>query len=255
MKTGAAVTIGAIEKMSKSRRNTVDPDDIIASYGADTARWFMLSDSPPERNVIWSEDGVQGASRLVQRIYRLVGRIADIEPDQPDVEAGPAALDIVKAGHRTLAAVEDAFDRLHFNVAVARINELANALAAVLPADRGPEPGMSRAARTVGIMLVQMIAPMMPHLGEECWHRLGCQGLVAEAPWPEVDLSLVTEEVVTLPVQINGKRRGEVRVPRKADTASIESAVLSLDAVAQALDGRPARKIIIVPARIVNVVV
>ncbi|TDR87123.1 leucine--tRNA ligase [Enterovirga rhinocerotis] len=255
VKTGAPIVIGPIEKMSKSRKNTVDPDDIIASYGADTARWFMLSDSPPERDAIWSDEGVQGANRLMQRVYRLVNRIA-----APDF--GPAAPDAAKAAHRTLAAVEEAFERLHFNVAVARINELVNALSGV-SADRAKDappappadPSAVEQIRAATGMLLQMLAPMMPHLAEECWGILGRPGLVAEAAWPTLDRSLLVEDEVTLPVQINGKKRAEVTVARTADNSFVEQAVLSLDAVIRALEGKTPRKIVVVPQRIVNVVV
>lgn len=256
IETGAPVEIGPIEKMSKSKRNTVDPDEIIASYGADTARWFMLSDSPPERDAIWSDEGVQGAGRLQQRIYRLVNRIA-----APDFAPAGAmkALDIRKAAHKTLSAVEESFERLHFNVAVARINELVNQLATVASdqhgAARGDNADAVAAAREAVGFLIQMLAPMMPHLAEECWQVLGRPGMVAEADWPALDRSLLVEDEITLPVQINGKKRAEVTVPRDARNSVIEAAVLSLDEVVRALEGRTPRKIVIVPQRIVNVVV
>jgi leucyl-tRNA synthetase len=255
VETGSPVSIGPIEKMSKSRRNTVDPDDIIAGYGADTARWFMLSDSPPERDAIWSDEGVQGASRLQQRIYRLVTRIA-----APDFAPAETAPDLRKAAHRALAAVEEAFERLHFNVAVARINELVNALLSATP-EQGTKPSSSATSgspgngREAARVLVQLLAPMMPHLAEECWQVLGEQGLVAEAAWPVLDRSLLVEDEITLPVQINGKKRADVTVAREASNSTVEAAVLSLEAVVRALEGRSPRKVVIVPQRIVNVVV
>src|SRR6185312_13738388 len=163
------VSIGAVEKMSKSKRNTVDPDDIIGSYGADTARWFMLSDSPPERDVIWTEEGVQGAGRFVQRVWRLVNEAAG-HPPSPEP---PADTPLRRAAHKTLAAVEENIEALRFNVAVGRLYELANAL-------QGGLAGQDPAVREAAGLLVQMIAPMMPHLAEECWRALGHQGLVAE---------------------------------------------------------------------------
>jgi leucyl-tRNA synthetase len=251
--TGELVEIGSIEKMSKSKKNTVDPDDIIASYGADTARWFMLSDSPPERDVIWTEEGVQGAARFVQRIWRLVGEIADLE-----AAGTPAAGDhpLRRAAHKTLASVEDHIEALRFNVAVARIYELGNAVQAELQEVRAGRaaPDSPAALREATGLLVQMIAPMMPHLAEEAWEALGRQGLVAEAAWPEVDRSLLVENLVTLPVQVNGKKRADVTVARDADQATIEAAVLSLDAVRRAIEGRPVKKVVVVPQRIVNVV-
>jgi leucyl-tRNA synthetase len=263
LKSGAPVEIGAIEKMSKSKKNTVDPDDIIASYGADTARWFMLSDSPPERDVIWTEEGVQGAGRFVQRVWRLVNEVAALGD-----KAMPSSSDhpVRRAAHRTLAAVEENIEGLRFNVAVARIYELANAVQSELQSARLSETGSAAtpALREATELLVHMIAPMMPHLAEECWQALkgrghgepGLEGtkLVAEAAWPAVDRSLLVDDTVTLPVQVNGKKRADVTVARDADQAAIEAAVLSLDAVRRATEGRPVKKIIVVPQRIVNVV-
>ena len=257
-KTGEPVEIGPIEKMSKSKLNTVDPDDIMGSYGADTARWFMLSDSPPERDVIWTEEGVQGAHRFVQRAWRLVGELAErtSEPNGTNEEAlGPLGTAVRKAAHRALAAVEEDIERLRFNRCVAHIYEFANALQELLARAKGiEEPGLSRAFAEAGRIFVQILAPMMPHLAEECWQALGAARLVAENAWPAVDLSLLVEDAITLPVQVNGKKRADVTVARDADQAAIEAAVLSLEPVRRAMEGKPARKIIVVPQRIVNVV-
>ncbi len=162
-----------------------------------------------------------------------------------------------KAAHKALAAVEDDVERLRFNRCVAHVYELANTLQDLLVQARkgAPEPGHAGAWREAGRILIQILAPMMPHLAEECWEALGCRGLVAAAPWPEVDRSLLVEETVTLPVQVNGKKRADVTVPRDADQAAIEAAVLSLEGVQRAMEGKPLRKIIVVPQRIVNVVV
>ena len=269
--TGETVAIGAIEKMSKSKRNTIDPDEIIATYGADVARWFMLSDSPPERDVEWTERGVQGAWRFAQRLWRLVGEAGEIAQDAPaerPAAFGPAALQLRKATHRALAAVTADIEKLHFNVCVAHIYEFANTLNAVI-GDMGSEDGADLGAETGAVatpdfrwamreavnVLVQLFAPMMPHLAEECWASLGQATLVAQAPWPTLEPDLLIENTVTLPVQINGKKRAEVTVPRAAKPAEIEAAVLALDAVKKALDGKPPKKVIVVPGRIVNVVV
>jgi leucyl-tRNA synthetase len=260
--TGEKVEIGAIEKMSKSKRNTIDPDDIIASYGADVARWFMLSDSPPERDVEWTERGVQGAWRFSQRLWRLAGEGAEIgrkAPAERPAEFSPAALALRKASHRALANVTDDIEKLHFNVCVAHIYEFANVLNGVIGdmgSDEGaaPTPDFRWAMREAVNILVQLFNPMMPHLAEECWAVLGHKGLVAQAAWPEVERELLIEHTVTLPVQINGKKRAEVTVPRDAANADIEAAVLALDAVKQGLQGKPPKKVIIVPQRIVNVV-
>ena len=268
--TGEPVEIGAIEKMSKSKRNTVDPDDIIEAYGADVARWFMLSDSPPDRDVEWTERGVQGAWRFAQRLWRLVGEAAEIAKSAPaerPASFSPAAMTLRKAAHRALARVSDDIEKLHFNVCVAQIYEFANALNDVI-GDMGSETGSDRvdegaasapdfrwAMREAVNILVQLFAPMMPHLAEECWAALGHDTLVAQAAWPQVERALLVENTVTLPVQVNGKKRAEVTVARDAGNAEIEAAVLALDAVKKALDGKAPKKVIIVPGRIVNVVV
>jgi leucyl-tRNA synthetase len=258
VKTGAPIEIGSIEKMSKMKLNTVDPDDIIASYGADTARWFMLSDSPPERDVIWTEEGVQGAYRFVQRAWRLVSDLCDHASAANGHDAtvpGPLGESVRKAAHRALAAVEDDVERLRFNRCVAHIYELANALQELSVRARATdEPGVAIAFREAGRIFIQIVAPIMPHLAEECWEAMGFAGLASEAAWPEVDRALLVENAMTLPVQVNGKKRADVTVARDADQAAIEAAVLSLEAVQRAMEGKPPRKIIVVPQRIVNVV-
>ncbi|KMO41893.1 leucine--tRNA ligase [Methylobacterium aquaticum] len=249
VKTDAPIAIGAIEKMSKSKKNVVDPDDIIASYGADTARWFMLSDSPPERDVIWTEDGVQGASRFVQRVWRMVSDVAT-GGNEP---AGAGSEAVLKAAHKALAAVGDDIERLRFNRCVAHIYELANSLQEAVNAERGHAP--SPALREATLILVQLIAPMMPHLAETCWTALNQDGLVAEAAWPTLRNDLLVEDSVTMPVQINGRKRADVTVARDADQAAVQAAVLALEPVHRALEGKPPRKVIVVPLRIVNIVV
>ncbi|PWB66932.1 MAG: leucine--tRNA ligase [Bradyrhizobiaceae bacterium] len=255
--TGEEVKIGSIEKMSKSKRNTVDPDDIIGSYGADVARWFMLSDSPPERDVIWTEEGVQGAWRFVQRLWRLVQEAVAACGETTGVAGDDsAALAIRKAAHRALANVSEDIAKLRFNRCVAHVYELSNALQAGLASakGRGASPDTRVALREATEILVQLFQPMMPHLAEECWAALGHDRLAAEAPWPQADATLLTEETLTLPVQVNGKKRADVTVPRDAANSDIEAAVLQLDAVRRALDGKAPKKIIVVPQRIVNVV-
>jgi len=253
--TDESIAIGPIEKMSKSRKNVVDPDDIIASYGADTARWFMLSDSPPERDVIWTAAGVEGAYRFVQRVWRLVSEAA---PALRDVKAGLAtegeAAAISKAVHKVLKAVGEDIERLSFNKAVARIYELTNFLSAPLGAIESAATGVLPALREAVEVLITMMAPMMPHLAEECWAAIGGEGLVAERPWPAFNPQLVVDDEVVLPVQINGKKRGDLTIRRDADQLAVEQAALALDFVQKALGGKPPRKVIVVPQRIVNVV-
>ncbi|MGH6836725.1 MAG: leucine--tRNA ligase [Methylocella sp.] len=256
---GEEVAIGPIEKMSKSRKNTVDPDDIISAYGADTARWFVLSDSPPERDVIWTEEGVQGAAKFVQRLWRLAGELALVAAPAgtlPPANSSASAIEIRRAVQMSLIKVEEDIERLRFNRAVAQVHDLANKLSAAIGAveSENVEPDTRAAFREAADILVLMIAPMMPHLAEECWAALGHADLAAVTAWPVADRALVVEDTIALPVQVNGRKRADLVVARDAGRAAIEAAALALDPVRRALDGRPVKKIIIVPQRIVNVV-
>ncbi|WP_027488200.1 leucine--tRNA ligase [Allorhizobium undicola] len=256
--TGEEVIIGSIEKMSKSKKNVVDPDDILGSYGADTARFFVLSDSPPDRDVIWSEAGVEGAHRFVQRVWRLVSEAAATlasVPATPAKEGEGRA--VSQIAHKTLAAVQADLDKLAFNKSVARIYEFVNALANPLTQVAGGKAGESftAAVRDATEILIQIIAPMTPHLAEECWAVLGKEGMVAKAAWPAFDPELVAENDVTLPIQINGKKRAELTISRDADQNAVQAAVLGLEAVQAILQGQNPKKIIVVPQRIVNIVV
>ncbi|CAN2534338.1 Leucine--tRNA+ligase [Methylocapsa aurea] len=257
---GEEVAIGAIEKMSKSKRNTVDPDDIIASYGADTARLFVLSDSPPDRDVVWTEEGVQGAWRFVQRVYRLAGELGNVAAPvgaSAPAEFGAAALDVRKATHRTIAAVGDNIERLRFNTAIARIREYANELTTALDkVETVPvSADLAFAFREAADVFVQLIAPMTPHVAEECWSDLGHAEIIALAPWPKADPTLVAQDMISLPVQVNGKKRAEILVAHDADEATIREEALTQEAVLRAMEGKPLKKFILVPKRIVNVVV
>jgi leucyl-tRNA synthetase len=250
--------------MSKSKRNTVDPDDIIAAYGADTARWFMLSDSPPERDVNWTEKGVQGAWRFTQRLWRLINEAAPMAkaaPAERPAAFGETATALRKAAHGALAKVTDAVEKLHFNVAVAHIYEFTSAFAAALNDAKATAGGKAAvpadtafAVREAADILVTLFNPMMPHLAEECWAALGHTTLVAEAPWPKVEEALLVENVIVLPVQVNGKKRADVTVARDAAASAVEAAALALEPVQRALGGKPPKKVIVVPQRIVNVV-
>ena len=257
MKDGSGpVEIGSIEKMSKSKKNTVDPNEILSTWGADTARWFVLSDSPPDRDVIWTEAGVEGAHRFVQRVWRLLGDGLPLTAGKAAGERSEAALALAKATHKTLAAVEDDIEKLGFNRAVARLYEFANAIGRVVATGEAvtADPSLATALDEALDVLVRLIAPMMPHLSEECWTQLGRTGLVSEAPWPTCDRALVVDDTVTLPVQINGKKRAELTIARSAGEAEVREATLALDAVKAALGGNAPKKVIVVPLRIVNVV-
>jgi leucyl-tRNA synthetase len=255
-KTGEPILVGPIESMSKSKKNVVDPDDIIGAYGADTARWFMLSDTPPERDIEWTAGGVEGAYRFLQRIWRLVNEAADkgsgtSEPSETSADA----LELRRASHRAVAAVTAAIDRLRFNVAIAQIYELANALSAGLNA-AGAEPAadMQFALLEAAELFTRIAAPMVPHLAEECWAALGHDGLLAAEAWPTPNPGLILDDTVTIAVQVNGKRRDELRIARDAAKEDIEAAALKLDNVVRAIGGRKIKKVVIVPQRIVNVV-
>ncbi|NLS18994.1 leucine--tRNA ligase [Rhizobium sp. P40RR-XXII] len=258
LSNGEDIAIGSIEKMSKSKKNVVDPDDIIASYGADTARFFVLSDSPPDRDVIWSEAGVEGAHRFTQRMWRLVSEAAEA---LKMVESTPAkegdALAISQIAHRTLKAVQGDYDKLAFNKAVARIYEFVNALAAPLSRVATGQADVSyrSAVREAVEILIALVAPITPHLAEECSAVLGNVNMIATSAWPAYDEVLVIENEIVYPVQVNGKKRAELTIARDADQNAVQQAVLALDAVTSALNGQAPKKIIVVPQRIVNIVV
>jgi len=258
--SGQEVAIGATEKMSKSKKNTVDPDDIIAGYGADTARLFVLSDSPPDRDVIWSDEGVQGAWRFVQRLWRLTVELKNAAAAlgaAPPAEFGAEALELRKTTHRAIASVGEHIERLRFNSAIARIREFANELTSALDTVADPQIGadLAFAFRESANALVLMIAPMTPHVAEECWADLGNPGLAAQAPWPKADPTLVAQEMISLPVQVNGKKRGEILVAHDASESTVREEALKQDGVLRAMEGKPVKKFILVPKRIVNVVV
>jgi leucyl-tRNA synthetase len=252
--TGRPVLVGPPEKMSKSRKNVVDPDDIIAHYGADTARLFIVSDSPPDRDIIWTDAGVAGAGRQTQRISRLIDQV--VERGTPKRNGGPPslgpeALELRKAAHRALNSVSQTIEGLRYNVGVAQIYELTHALSAALETSG---EGLDWAIREATELLVRLIGPFMPHLAEDCWARLGYNTLLADQPWPEAEPALLVDDRITIAVQVNGKRRDELTVARTATKADIEAAALKLESVTRALQGRSVTRVIVVPQRIVNVV-
>ncbi|AIT07404.1 leucyl-tRNA synthetase [Sphingomonas taxi] len=237
--TGQPVTIGRVEKMSKSKKNTVDPEPIVDRYGADATRWFMLSDSPPERDLPWSESGIEGAWRFIQRLWRLF----DGDDGAAPGEGGDVALD--RKLHQTILGIEQDIEALAFNKAVAKLYELCTAI-------ERAEPTPSRNNAIYTLML--LVAPMVPHVAEEAWAAKGFDGLIADAAWPEVDPKLLVEDEVTIAVQVNGKLRDTLTLPKDMAREDIEAAALAADKIARLLDGKPPRKVIVVPGRLVNIV-
>lgn len=236
IESGEPVTAGRVEKMSKSKRNTVDPEPILDQYGADAVRWFMLSDSPPERDLEWSESGIEGASRFVQRVWRLATG-STVAPGED--------LDLKRKLHRTVAAVGDAIEALQFNKAVAQLYELTTAIEKAKPSETRHE-----AVRA----LILLAAPAAPHLGEEAWAVLGGSGMITDAQWPTYEPALLVDDEVTLAVQVNGKLRDTLSAPRGLDRAAAEALALASDKVQRQLNGATPRKVIVVPDRLVNIV-
>jgi leucyl-tRNA synthetase len=250
--TGQPVEVGGVEKMSKSKKNVVAPEEIFESHGADAARLFVLSDSPPERDVQWTASGLEGAWRLVHRIWSEF----DAHPADPFVESdahdADSAAELHRVTHRTIKAVTDAIEGFRFNSAIARIYEFLNTLKTWPVETAGPA---ALGARFEALSaLARLVAPFAPHLAEECWARLGNSGMVADAPWPVYDPELAAENELVLPVQVNGKRRSEIRAPVGAAAGEVEKIALGDADVRRHLEGLTVRKVIVVPDRIVNIV-
>ena len=234
--TGVEVEIGRVIKMSKSKKNVVDPDEIVAEYGADAIRWFMLSDSPPERDLPWSEAGIEGCAKFVQRLWRLFG--------QYDAAATGDDKAVDRKAHQAIAAASSDIEALSFNKAVARIYELTGVV-------EKAAPSASRSAAIRTILL--LVAPMMPHLAEEAWGAMGT-GLVADAAWPPVDPALLVEDEVTVAIQVRGKLRDTVTCPKGTSKEVLEALALASEKVQRALEGAAVKKVIVVPDRLVNLV-
>ncbi|GER05999.1 leucine--tRNA ligase [Iodidimonas muriae] len=251
--TGAAVEAGRVEKMSKSKRNVVDPDDIIDQYGADTARWFVLSDSPPERDLVWTETGIEGAWRFTQRLWRLVSGAQGSLVAPGTAIADPVSEDSLalrRVVHKAIAGVTADIEGLHLNRAVARLYELANAIGGCdVPQIN---PAVYREALE---SLVRLVSPMMPHLAEELWQSLGHKTLLAGADWPQADAAMLVDDTVTMGVQVGGKLRDTIVVAKDAPREDVEAVALASDKVMRAIDGKTVRKVVVVPNRIVNIVV
>ncbi len=241
--TGEKVEIIPSAKMSKSKKNVVDPMNIIAQFGADTARWFVMSDSPPERDVEWTASGAEAACKHLTRVWNLCDRIASLPDDLPPREDEA----LLRAMHRSIADVTFSIENFAFNKAIAKLYEFTNTLAK----SDASKPVRQQAMRT----LAQLMAPMVPHLAEDVWAHQGGEGLVVRAPWPKADPAMLVEDTVTLPIQINGKRRSEVTVPKDMPASEVEKLVLADETVIKVLAGGQPKKLIVVPGRIVNVVI
>jgi leucyl-tRNA synthetase len=240
--TDEPVTIGPSIKMSKSKKNVVAPEVIVDVYGADTIRWFMLSDTPPERDVEWTDEGAAGCWRFVQRIWRLIEEASDLPPPGA---APQGASELRRATHRAIAAVTDDVEHLRFNRAVAQVYTLAGAIdAKAVAADR----------REALETLVLLVGPMMPHLAESCWQALGHEEMVVDTAWPKADPALVKSDTITIAVQVNGKRRGEITVAADAGEEAVKAEALRDEGVIRSLEGKAPKRIIVVPQRIVNIV-
>ena len=244
--SGEPVSVGPSEKMSKSKKNVVAPETIIDIFGADTIRWFMLSDTPPERDIEWTDEGADSCWKFVQRIWRLVSEVENLPPPGTPLPEGPPH-ELRRATHRAIAAVTEDLAALRFNRAVAQIYSFTNAITAATDA-----PGAVR--REALEALVLLTGPMMPHLAESAWETLGHKPFVAAAPWPKADVALTAAETVTIAVQVNGKLRGTIAVAPGAAEDVVKTAAFDLEPVKRALDGKTPRKVIVVPNRIVNIV-
>ena len=249
---GSTVTVGRSEKMSKSKKNTVDPAHIIETYGADAARLFMLSDSPPARDMKWTDAGIEGAWRYLNRLWRMVADTPTGVGDLPSLEAmDDAAVTLVKAAHKATTQVTLALEEFRYNAAVAHIREFSNTIADLDLAAKGADPARHYAMVT----LARLANPLMPHITEEMWSALGGVGLLADQPWPEHDPALLVEDTVTLAVQVNGKKRGTIEVATDADKETCKRLALALPTVQAQMAGKQVSKVIVVPGKIVNVVV
>ncbi|HRD28434.1 MAG TPA: leucine--tRNA ligase [Caulobacter sp.] len=245
--TGETLLIGDIEKMSKSKKNVVAPEEISAQYGIDASRLFILSDSPPDRDVQWTTGGVEGASRFVQRVWSEF----DSEAGGGDAPVDPVrSEELRRATHKIIKAVTESIDQFKFNSGIARLYEFLNLLKGFPAADSSVAAARAEALSA----LARLIAPYTPHLAEECWLRMGGEGMIVDAPWPEYDPALTVDSELLLPVQVNGKRRGEIRVAADANEAQVRDKALADEAVSVHLAGLTVRKVIVVPGRIVNIV-
>ncbi|MBL1241357.1 MAG: leucine--tRNA ligase [OCS116 cluster bacterium] len=256
--TGETVTIGSVEKMSKSKKNVVDPTDFVTNFGADTARWFTISDSPPERDFLWTDAGVDGSYKFTQRIWRLVcensdGNVIDLTNVPKNLDALATSLRVIT--HKSIKNVSQAIENLHFNVAIAQIYMLTNAISSFASKADKKDTVTQFVLFEALTRLVQLFGPIMPHLAEECWQQLGYKNLAAEQAWPDFEQALTVDDTVSIAVQVNGKKRDILTISKDATKDQIEKAAFALEGVIRNIEGKTIVKKIIVPGRIVNIVV
>ncbi|HLK24683.1 MAG TPA: leucine--tRNA ligase [Caulobacteraceae bacterium] len=252
LETGEPVVIGDAEKMSKSKKNVVSPEEIAEAYGVDAARFFVMSDSPPDRDVQWTTGGIKGAWRLVNRIWELFDAHPAGAPAGDPSDSDPRAVELRRATHRVIKALTEAIEDFRFNSGIARVYAFVSTLEQAQGA--GASAALAAAQTEALAALARLIAPFMPHLAEECWERIGGGGLVAEAAWPAFDAALAADETQVLPVQVNGKRRAEIRLPAGAEGDAAQALALADADVQRHLRGMTVRKVIVVPGRIVSIV-
>jgi leucyl-tRNA synthetase len=249
--TGEPAQRGQVEKMSKSKRNVIDCDAILDQYGADVARWFVLSDSPPERDVEWTQAGVEGAARFVQRVWNLIGDVAASNAG-PASEFGEDATAVRRTSHKSADAVNQSIDGFRFNSGIATMYDWLNALG---KARSQPGDDFAAALREGAEMFTLCLVPFMPHLAESCWEALGKDDLASEQAWPASDPELMKDDLITLPVQVNGKRRAEIRIAADAAREDVETSARNHENVRNFIGDATIKKVIVVPGRIVNIVI
>ncbi|MAL64314.1 MAG: leucine--tRNA ligase, partial [Rhizobiales bacterium] len=258
IKTGDAVTIGPIESMSKSKKNIIDPQSIVETFGADTARWFILSDTPPERDIQWTDKGAEASSRFIQRIWKIVNDgmsiISENAIDEPK-EFTENSLNIRKITHKAIKDITDALENLRFNRAIAHIYELTNEIQSMMNKNKKlNDISELYAFRELLETYCQLFAPMAPHLAEECWKIIGCDDIISQTEWPQLIEKYIQEDTVLIVVQVNGKKRGEIEVAKGLSKNEVEAAAMKIDNVSKSINSE-IRKIIYVPNRILNVVI
>jgi leucyl-tRNA synthetase len=252
--TGELVTMGEIESMSKSKKNVIDPESIISTYGADAARWFMLSDSPPEKDINWTDSGINGAWKICQKIWAIVQNNKDNlkqTTNSDDKTYNGKSLDFIRIIHQNLHAITQSIEKFQMNVSIAKVFEIVNAISKFQINNEEDKEAINEALQ----ILIRVIEPMVPHLAEECWSLIGKKGSIMDEPWPTTNTKYLENKEVTIVVQINGKRRGEIIVPKDTSEQNVEKEIQNIKNIKNALLGKSILKSIYVPNKIINIVV